>query len=495
LALGTAIIRRQRSPATDSGEPAPQSAEMARIAEVSRLRAAVAQGIRARQWISARADVARLSALEPAEPAIRTWIGQIDAGSARDARIADLRAAVGAAIGRRDWSGADRELRLLLETVPGDPQAVEWQRLLSSGRKEDLLASEAAARRQQTAEIDDLRASIPGLIESRRWADAQQRISKLLSVLPRDAQATAWQNQLYGLRAADLNKTAPASNASTANAGPAPGGRGGAETAGARPVETSSERTGEARPSQPQAPIVAEFSVAPSAIDKGQMAVVRWSVTGASDISIDNGIGTVPPAGSRSVSPAATTTYTLRASGTGGTATASALVSVASPVSAPPAPASAANAGSSGTGSEALSAHIRTIAGNWEYDNPGAPNPKRSRSESTYYPRKVTVSVDESGKGKMFFQVKDGMFSSPSDFVPIGGYIVGAAFVHVPAVTIEFELSAWDGRKLSGKSKKEDYSLTLEPSGASLKLDWLLKGKPSRVPMRLGSGNATLNRQ
>src|ERR1700683_862392 len=41
-------------------------------------------------------------------------------------------------------------------------------------------------------------------------------------------------------------------------------------------------------------PVIAEFSVEPSSIQPGQSAVLRWNVTGSTNVAIDHGLGTVP---------------------------------------------------------------------------------------------------------------------------------------------------------------------------------------------------------
>lgn len=94
----------------------------------------------------------------------------------------------------------------------------------------------------------------------------------------------------------------------------------------------------------PERPTVLEFSAEPSSIERGQSAILRWSVSNATDVSIDNGIGTVPGNGNRRVIPADTTTYTLTANGPGGNITATATVTVTSPAPPPP-PAQTENKG------------------------------------------------------------------------------------------------------------------------------------------------------
>ena len=69
----------------------------------------------------------------------------------------------------------------------------------------------------------------------------------------------------------------------------------------------------------PAAPDIAEFSAEPSSIERGQSSTLKWSVSNANEITIDNGVGTVQASGSKGVYPNETTTYTLRASGPGGT--------------------------------------------------------------------------------------------------------------------------------------------------------------------------------
>src|ERR1035438_4405430 len=56
-------------------------------------------------------------------------------------------------------------------------------------------------------------------------------------------------------------------------------------------------------------PIVAEFSVEPTSIQVGQSAVLRWNVTGSTNVAIDHGLGTVPPTGTSRQTPAMTCTH------------------------------------------------------------------------------------------------------------------------------------------------------------------------------------------
>lgn len=82
------------------------------------------------------------------------------------------------------------------------------------------------------------------------------------------------------------------------------------------------------------APSISSFMVEPSSITAGQSATLTWAVENADSVSIA-GIGTVQSSGSRSVSPASTTTYRLTATGPGGTTERSVTLSVSA---APPPP-------------------------------------------------------------------------------------------------------------------------------------------------------------
>jgi peptidoglycan-associated lipoprotein len=88
----------------------------------------------------------------------------------------------------------------------------------------------------------------------------------------------------------------------------------------------------------PIAPVVGQFTAEPSSIERGQSATLRWSVSNATTVSIDPGLGAVQANGSRQVFPSNSTTYRLTASGPAGNASASATVNVITPQAAPAAP-------------------------------------------------------------------------------------------------------------------------------------------------------------
>ena len=89
-------------------------------------------------------------------------------------------------------------------------------------------------------------------------------------------------------------------------------------------------------PPAPAAPRITQFSAEPTSIQRGQSSTLRWEVAGQTNsIAINNGIGAVMATGNQRVSPNGSTTYTLTASGPGGTDTRSVTVEV-STAPAPP---------------------------------------------------------------------------------------------------------------------------------------------------------------
>ncbi len=79
----------------------------------------------------------------------------------------------------------------------------------------------------------------------------------------------------------------------------------------------------------------ANITVTPDSITPGQSAVLNWTTTNATDVSID-GIGAVETSGTKTVSPTETATYHLVARGDGGSTDATATLTVAAPAAAAP---------------------------------------------------------------------------------------------------------------------------------------------------------------
>jgi len=93
-------------------------------------------------------------------------------------------------------------------------------------------------------------------------------------------------------------------------------------------------------PASPPA-VIRDLSVEPAAIDGGESTTLRWEVLNAYSLTIEPGVGAVATRGAQRVSPAATTTYTLRALGSGGAITRTVTVTVAGTASAAPIPSTA----------------------------------------------------------------------------------------------------------------------------------------------------------
>jgi len=86
----------------------------------------------------------------------------------------------------------------------------------------------------------------------------------------------------------------------------------------------------------PAKPGVTSFTAEPRSIERGQSSTLRWSVSNATDITIDQGVGAVQTNGNRTVYPNNTTTYTLTANGPGGSDSRTVTVDVTVPPPPPP---------------------------------------------------------------------------------------------------------------------------------------------------------------
>jgi peptidoglycan-associated lipoprotein len=88
-------------------------------------------------------------------------------------------------------------------------------------------------------------------------------------------------------------------------------------------------------PTTASRPVIASFTAEPTTIEKGQSSTLRWTINNATDMTIDQGLGAIQSRGQRQVFPANTTTYTLTASGPGGTDTRSVTVEVSAALAPP----------------------------------------------------------------------------------------------------------------------------------------------------------------
>jgi hypothetical protein len=75
-------------------------------------------------------------------------------------------------------------------------------------------------------------------------------------------------------------------------------------------------------------PHIVTFEASPDSIKAGASVTLRWEATNATSVSIDQGVGTLPAKGSRTVTPKSTVIYTLTASNNSGSSTTKVQVTV-----------------------------------------------------------------------------------------------------------------------------------------------------------------------
>jgi hypothetical protein len=78
-------------------------------------------------------------------------------------------------------------------------------------------------------------------------------------------------------------------------------------------------------------PVIVSFAPVPATIDFGQSSSLQWVVQNATTVTVST-IGTVGLTGSHSISPAATTSYTITASNANGTVSANTVLTVVTSV-------------------------------------------------------------------------------------------------------------------------------------------------------------------
>lgn len=90
-----------------------------------------------------------------------------------------------------------------------------------------------------------------------------------------------------------------------------------------------------APPTAPAARPTVTIQANPTSVNKGEATTLNWSSTNATQVTIAPEVGAVASEGSTKVTPADSTTYTVTASGPGGTADATVRVTVAAPPAEP----------------------------------------------------------------------------------------------------------------------------------------------------------------
>jgi len=89
-------------------------------------------------------------------------------------------------------------------------------------------------------------------------------------------------------------------------------------------------------PPPPAARPTVTLQASPTSINKGDSTTLSWSSTNATQLSISPDVGAVSPEGSTKVTPSDSATYTINATGPGGSADASVRVTVNAPPPPPP---------------------------------------------------------------------------------------------------------------------------------------------------------------
>ncbi len=88
-----------------------------------------------------------------------------------------------------------------------------------------------------------------------------------------------------------------------------------------------------------QPPVINSFDASPPSISAGGSSTLTWKVSGATTVSIDQGIGNVALTGSRAVMPSVTTVYTLTATNAAGVSATATTQVIVSGAPSPPTPA------------------------------------------------------------------------------------------------------------------------------------------------------------
>jgi len=104
-----------------------------------------------------------------------------------------------------------------------------------------------------------------------------------------------------------------------------------AAVSGCHKKQTLPPGGGETAPAESVPPPTAQLSATPTVISQGDQVQLSWRTTNANSISID-GIGDVPSVGVKTVTPSESITYHLVARGEGGSADATARVTVNGPI-------------------------------------------------------------------------------------------------------------------------------------------------------------------
>jgi hypothetical protein len=160
-------------------------------------------------------------------------------------------------------------------------------------------------------------------------------------------------------------------------------------------------------------PVIIVFSSNPATISPGDKPTLLWTVSGANSVSIDHGIGPVDLAGTRVISPEASTVYTISATNSAGTVTRSAVTTVNSSALNSPFQVTSilANSGRSNlTECFSLYAYITTdgpgaVTYNWESMNGGGHSYTWDITFPTAGSQKIVLPVEMSALPSGFYRL------------------------------------------------------------------------------------------
>ena len=191
------------------------------------------------------------------------------------------------------------------------------------------------------------------------------------------------------------------------------------------------------------APTISQFSADSTNLQPGQSTTLRWSVSNATSVSIDNGIGPVSSAGTRSITPSATTSYTLTASGTGGTRSAAVTVSVAQQSSCTTAP----NGGAPVWNSDIVqfTGDLNKGDSHWEGFTVSAQTTVYFKSVSDYANQAAIITPDQltnfkNGGSFTGFAIFDGKFGLNPVTLSPGSYYAAVRYFGNGTTHVRFEL-------------------------------------------------------
>ncbi len=101
--------------------------------------------------------------------------------------------------------------------------------------------------------------------------------------------------------------------------------------AGGCKKQVASKAPAQSAPTRSYGQPTVTLNASPTSVKSGDTVTLSWTSTDATDLDIEPGVGKVTAQGSTPVNPTVSTTYTITATGAGGTATSDARVTVGAP--------------------------------------------------------------------------------------------------------------------------------------------------------------------